>query len=141
MTRRGVPRGTLQLPRGKAKLLAQAERLQGLVREVAELETRKAGLAAEMSAQRAISVRSLEAALEQTQQAATEKMDGLLAVGQAKLDDLAGRVTSLKLDAQRLQEGMLEARHRLEAELDTIKQRIREASEAAAKNPGSLIFH
>jgi DNA repair exonuclease SbcCD ATPase subunit len=126
----------LPIIRGLAKaekLLEQAGRLQGITREVADLEARKAALAEEMNAQRAASIRSLEAALEQTRAAAQAKADAIKAATEAKVADLEGRIKSLRLDEQRMQEGMADTRRRLETELDTIKQRIREASEASAK--------
>jgi DNA repair exonuclease SbcCD ATPase subunit len=116
------------------RFLQNAEALRGLERQVADLEARKAGLAGELSAQRAASVRDLEAALEQVRAAATSKATQLREAAEAKLADLEGKVKSLKLDEQRLQEGMAATRQRLTNELDGLKQQIREVSEASAKD-------
>ena len=86
-----------------------------------------------MSAQRAASARSLEAMLEQTRRDAAAKAESMKTAAEAKLVDLEGKIRSLKLDEQRMQEGMAATRERLTTELDTLKQRIREASEASAK--------
>ena len=115
------------------RFLQNAEHLRGLERQVADLEGRKATLASEMSAQRAASIRSLEAALEDARTAAGVKADAMKAAAAARLADLEGRIKSLRMDEQRLQEGMAATRERLTTELDTLKQRIREASEASAK--------
>ena len=115
------------------RFLQNAEYLWKLERQVADLETRKAALSGEMSAQRAASVRSLEAMLEQTRLDAATKAESMKTAAEAKLVDLEGKIRSLKLDEQRMQEGMAATRERLTTELDTLKQRIREASEASAK--------
>lgn len=115
------------------RFLQNAEMLRGLERQVADLTNRKAALEGEMSARRAASLRDLEAALEQTREAAAQKADALKVAAEAKVADLEGRITSLKLDEQRLQEGMASTRQRLSNELDGLKQQIREASEASAK--------
>lgn len=126
----------LPVIRGLAKVerfLDHAEMLRGLARQVADLETRKAALSGEMSAQRAASIRSLEAALEQTRLAATQKAEALNAAAEARMADLEGKVKSLKLDEQRLQEGMASTRQRLSNDLDGLKQKIREAADASGK--------
>ena len=61
------------------------------------------------------------------------KADQLRGVAEAKLADLEGKIKSLKLDEQRLQEGMATTRQRLTNERDGLRQQIREASEASAK--------
>ena len=115
------------------RFLQNAETLRGLERQVADLEGRKATLATEMSAQRAVSLRSLEGAMEEARAAAAVKADAMKTAAEAKLADLEGRIKSLGMDEQRLQGGMAATRERLTTELDTLKQRIREASEESAK--------
>ncbi len=114
-------------------LLRKTAQAKDLLGDIKRLETQKAGLAGQLSAERAASTRDLEAALEQTRKAAEEDMARQDAVNRQKIVAAEGRLESLRRDEERLRDGMAQVRLKLEGELAGLRETIRAASEASAK--------
>ena len=114
-------------------LLQKIIKIPDLLGTVRRLELQKAGLESGLAADRAASVRKLEAMLKQTQQAADAEAARKQEAAEGKIRSVETTLKSLQKDEAGMRAGLLQTKARFESELETLRETIRKASENSAR--------
>ena len=114
-------------------LLQKIVKIPDLLGTVRRLELQKAGLESSLAADRAASVRKLEAMLQQTQQAADAEAARKQEAAEGKIRAVETTLKSLQKDEAGMRAGLLQTKARFESELETLRETIRKASENSAR--------